>query len=93
MARVVHRVLSAPAGIELASQAIKVATLQPEAAPPLWKSWVTWIQSFGATFDQCNVYWEGNLVLHHGLSLGMWKLEGRRLLSASSINMARKMDR
>eukprot|EP00971_Amphidinium_carterae_P085328 1688132-Amphidinium_carterae.2 len=42
---------------------------------------------------QCNVYWEGNLGLHHGLSLGMWKHECRRLLSASSINLARKMDR
>eukprot|EP00971_Amphidinium_carterae_P252974 5022328-Amphidinium_carterae.3 len=93
MARVVHRVLTAPAGIQLASQAIKVATLQLEAAPPLWRSWVTWINSFGATFDQCNVFGEGNLVLHHGLSIGMWKHECRRLLSASSINLARKMDR
>eukprot|EP00971_Amphidinium_carterae_P022332 440420-Amphidinium_carterae.3 len=93
MARVIHRVLTAPAGIELATQAIRVATLQPEAAPPLWRSWVTWIHSFGATFDQCNVFWEGNLVLHHGLSIGMWEHECRRLLSASSINLARKMDR
>eukprot|EP00971_Amphidinium_carterae_P340677 6479130-Amphidinium_carterae.1 len=92
MGRVVHRILAAPSGIALAPQAIKVALLKPEAAPPMWRSWTSWIHSLGGAFEDCNVLWEGRIVLHHGLRLGMWKHECRRLLSTSSLNLVRKMD-
>eukprot|EP00971_Amphidinium_carterae_P099685 1971592-Amphidinium_carterae.1 len=84
MSRVVHRILTAPSGVELASRAIQLAIHKPESSPPLWRSWTQWVHSFGGKFDECNVKLNDNLVFYHALSLPTWKHECRRLLSISA---------
>eukprot|EP00971_Amphidinium_carterae_P277187 5500653-Amphidinium_carterae.1 len=93
MSRVVHRILSAPSGVELVNRAIELALCNPPKSPPLWRSWTSWVQSFGGNFDGCNVQLQEKLVLHHGLSLPTWKHECRTLLSISAVCLAKKMDR